>query len=91
MHFVLTYAYVPDVLERRAPFRADHLAHAREQQAAGKLLLAGAFDPPTDGAMFVFKGESAAEIEDFVARDPYVRNGVVTGHRIRPWNVVVGG
>jgi uncharacterized protein YciI len=91
MYFVLTYTYVPDVLERRAPFRAEHLAHAREHLAAGRLLLAGAFDPPTDGAMFVFKAQSAAEVEDFVARDPYVRNGVVTGHRIRPWSVVVGG
>jgi uncharacterized protein YciI len=91
MYFVLSYDYVADVLERRAPYRADHLALAREHQAAGKLLLAGAFDPPTDGALFVFKAESAAEVADFVARDPYVRNGVVTGHRIRPWNVVVGG
>lgn len=91
MYFILTYDYVPDVLARRAPFRADHLALAREQQEAGKLLLAGAFDPPTDGALFVFKAESAAEVEAFVARDPYVKNGIVTGHRVRPWNVVIGG
>jgi uncharacterized protein YciI len=91
MYFVLAYDYVPDVLERRAPFRADHLALAREHQAAGRLVLAGAFDPPTDGALFVFKADSAAEVEAFVARDPYVRNGVVTSHRIRPWSVVVGG
>lgn len=91
MYFVLSYDYVPDVLERRTPFRADHLALAREHHEAGKLLLAGAFDPPTDGALFVFRVESAAEVEAFVARDPYVANGVVTGHRIRPWNVVVGG
>jgi uncharacterized protein YciI len=91
MYFVLAYDYVPDVLARRAPFRADHLALARASHAAGKLLLAGAFDPPTDGALLVFEAESAAEVEAFVAADPYVRNGVVTGHRIRPWNVVVGG
>jgi uncharacterized protein YciI len=90
MFFVLSYDYVPDVLEKRAPYRADHLALAREHHAAGKLLLAGAFDPP-DGALFVFKVDSAADVAAFVARDPYVRNGVVTGHRIRPWNVVVGG
>jgi len=91
MYFVLWYQYVPDVLERRAPFRADHLALAREWQAAGKLVLAGAFDPPTDGALFVFRADSADEVEAFVAKDPYVKNGVVTGHRVRPWNVVVGG
>jgi uncharacterized protein len=90
MLFVLTYDYVPDVLEKRTPHRNDHLALLRELHAAGKVLYAGAFDPPTDGALFVFKAESAAEVEAFVKRDPYVKNGVVSGHRIRPWNVVVG-
>ncbi len=28
--------------------------------------------------------------EDFAARDPYIANGLVTAHRIRDWNVVVG-
>jgi uncharacterized protein YciI len=91
MYFVLWYQYVPDVVEKRAPHRADHLALAREWQAAGKIVLAGAFDPPTDGALFVFRADSADEVEAFVAKDPYVKNGVVTGHRVRPWNVVVGG
>lgn len=91
MHFLLFYTYVPDVLERRAPHRAAHLALANEYHAAGKLLLAGAFDPPSDGAVFVFKAGSAAEVEAYVSRDPYVKNGVVTAHRVRPWNVVIGG
>ncbi len=91
MYFVLRYQYAPDVVERRAPLRADHLALAREWQGAGKIVLAGAFDPPTDGALFVFRVDSADEVEAFVAKDPYVKNGVVTGHRVRPWNVVIGG
>ncbi|HEX9308775.1 MAG TPA: YciI-like protein [Anaeromyxobacter sp.] len=91
MYFTLSYEYVPDVLEKRTPFRAEHLANATALHAAGKLVFAGAYDPPTDGALFVFKVDSAAEVEAFVRNDPYVKNGVVTGHRIRPWNVVVGG
>lgn len=91
MYFVLRYDYAPDVLERRAPHRAAHLALANEWQAAGKILVAGAFDPPTDGALFVFRVDSAAEVEAFVKADPYVANGVVTGHRVQPWNVVIGG
>lgn len=91
MHFCLFYDYVPDVLTKRTPFRNDHLALLREFQAAGKLVSAGAFDPPSDGALIVFKGESAEVAQSFVARDPYVKNGVVTGHRIKPWTVVVGG
>ncbi len=91
MYFALFYDYVPDVLQKRAPHRDAHLALAREWLAAGKIVLAGAFDPPTGGALFVFKADSAAEVEAFVAKDPYVKNGVVTAHRVRPWNVVIGG
>jgi hypothetical protein len=29
-------------------------------------------------------------VEDFVRRDPYVTNGIVTRWRIRPWTVVIG-
>ncbi|MFT3914651.1 MAG: YciI family protein [Anaeromyxobacteraceae bacterium] len=90
MYFALRYDYVPDVLERRTPHRPAHLTLANEYLAAGKLLLAGAYDPPTDGALFIFKVDAIAEVEAFVKRDPYVANGVVTGHRIHPWNVVIG-
>jgi uncharacterized protein YciI len=90
VYFVLFYDYVPDVLEKRTPYRPDHLSLANEAQAAGKLVLAGAFDPPSDGALFIFKAASAAEVEDFVRRDPYVKNGVVTGWRVKPWTVVIG-
>jgi uncharacterized protein YciI len=91
VYFALCYDYVPDVLEKRAPHRAEHLALAQEAQAAGKLVLAGAFDPPRDGALLVFRCDGAAEVEDFVRRDPYVRSGVVTGWRVKPWSVVIGG
>ncbi len=91
MYFTLHYDYVPDVLEKRAPHRPEHLAYAREWLAAGKLFLAGAYDPPTDGALFIFKVDSAAEVEAYAAKVPYVRHGVVRGWRVRPWNVVIGG
>jgi len=91
MYFVLSYDYVPDVLEKRTPFRAEHLGNVKALHAAGKLLFAGAFDPPSDGALFAFRVDSAAEVEAFVRSDPYVKNGIVTAHRIRPWNPVVGG
>lgn len=91
MYFALFYDYPPDVLERRAALRAEHLALAKEAQAAGRMVMAGAFDPPTDGALLVFEAGSAAEVEDFVRRDPYVKNGLVTGWRIKPWTVVIGG
>jgi len=89
VHFALTYEVVPDYLERRAPLRAEHLALAERFRAEGKLLMAGAFDPP-DGALLLFRAGSRAEVEAFVSADPYVKHGLVTGWRIRAWTVVVG-
>jgi uncharacterized protein YciI len=90
MHFQLFYDYVEDAVARRAPFREEHLQLARAAHARGELLLAGAFADPVDGAALVFRADSQKTVEDFVARDPYVRSGVVTSWRIRPWTVVIG-
>jgi uncharacterized protein YciI len=89
-HYLLFYDYVPDVLARRAPLRDAHLRLARESEARGELVLGGAYAEPVDGAMLLFRCDSAAVVEAFVAADPYVRHGLVTGWRIRRWTTVVG-
>jgi hypothetical protein len=89
MHYLLFYDYVADVLTKRAPFRPAHLDLARGFNADGKLKLAGAYTDPADGAVLVFTSREAAE--EFASRDPYIANGLVTAHRIREWNVVIGG
>ena len=90
MYFLLFYDYVDNVVERRAPFREAHLGLVRECVDRGELVLAGAFADPVDGAALAFKVDDQAKVEDFVANDPYVAQGLVTGWRIRPWMVVVG-
>jgi uncharacterized protein len=91
MYFLLSYDYVANVVERRAPFREAHLKLAREAHARGELVMAGAFAEPVDGAAFVFRAEDRSVVEAFVAADPYVKDGIVTGWRIRPWTVAIGG
>jgi uncharacterized protein len=90
MHYLLFYDVVPDYVERRAPFRAEHLALAQAAFGRGELLLGGALADPVDGAVLVFKGDSPAAAEAFAAADPYVRHGLVSGWRIRLWNTVIG-
>jgi uncharacterized protein YciI len=89
-HFVLFYSYVPDIMEKRAPFRAGHLGLAREAVARGELVLGGAFTDVAAGGMIVFKGESDAVVKKFVDADPYVKAGLVTSWKIREWTTVVG-
>ena len=89
LHHCLFYDYVEDVLEKRAPFRDAHLAHAREWKDDGRIVMAGALGSPPHGALFVFRVEDPAQIEQFVEADPYVSGEIVTAHRVVPWNVVI--
>ena len=90
MHWILFYDVVDDYVERRQPFRADHLAKARAAHEAGDLVMAGALADPPDGAVLVFRGDSPDAAEEFARADPYVREGIVRQWRVRRWTVVVG-
>lgn len=90
MHFLLFYDYGENAVERRAPYRQEHLTLARQAVQRGELVLAGAYADPLDGAALVFEADDVSVVERFVAKDPYVASGLVTGWRIRAWAVVVG-
>lgn len=90
MHYLLIYDLSDEYMERRGPLRGEHLALAWAACDRGELLLGGALAEPADGAVLLFEGDSPAAAEAFVAADPYVRNGLVTRWRIRPWTTVVG-
>ncbi len=91
MYFVLFYKTVDDYVEKRAPYREEHLAYANAAHDRGELVIAGALDEPADGAVLVFKGETRSVAEDFAKNDPYVRAGLITEWNVRPWTVVIGG
>ena len=91
MFWALLYDLVDDYTERRAPLRTEHLQLAQAAHERGELVMAGALDQPPDHAILVFRTDDPALIEAFVQQDPYVREGLVTRWRIRPWNVVIGG
>lgn len=89
--YILRYNYIPDVLEKRGPFREGHIGLAKEMAAAGKCLSGGPSgevgeEVPT-GALFIFSELEAAK--EYVANDPYVSGGIVTSHSIEEWNVVI--
>lgn len=90
-HFVLFYDYPADFRERRAPYRAAHIEHAKASVARGELQAGGAFagdDPPL--GMLLFQAERAEIAEAFARADPYVLNGVVLSWRVREWVTAVG-
>jgi uncharacterized protein YciI len=90
--YVLSYDYIPDVLEKRGPHREGHLGLATLMIQEGTCVSGGPTLVPGEtvpkGAIFVFKTKDAAE--KFVSEDPYVSNGIVVSHTISEWNVLLG-
>jgi uncharacterized protein YciI len=87
--FMLTYAYVPDMTERRQPYRADHLKHLEAARDRGMLTLAAAFADPVDGALLLVEAESSAEVFGWLANDPYQQDGLIRSATVREINVAV--
>lgn len=89
-HFLLFYDVVPDYVARRGEFRDAHLRKAWAAHTKGELVLGGALANPPDGAVLLFRAESARVPEEFAQTDPYVVNGLVSNWRVREWSTVAG-
>jgi uncharacterized protein YciI len=86
--YVLFYESGDDVVSKAPAHFPAHRARIDEFHGRGELLMVGTFaDPQTQGSMAIFRSREAAE--DFVAGDPFVRNGVVRAWEIREWNEVL--
>jgi uncharacterized protein YciI len=90
-YYALLYYVDGDFVERRAPYREEHLKLAVDAHKRGELLLAGALAEPLDRALLVFQGHSPEAARSFAENDPYVRSGIVKRWEVRLWMVVVGG
>ena len=89
-HFLLFYEVGTDYVSKRAEFRKAHLEKAWAAHDRGELVLGGALNDPVDGAVLLFKGNSAQVAQDFANNDPYVVNGLVKAWRVREWSTVAG-
>ncbi|MCE2798166.1 MAG: YciI family protein [Planctomycetaceae bacterium] len=90
MHYLLIYEVVDQYVERRQPYRQEHLQLAQEFADRGELELGGALADPVDRAILLFKVEDPKRIDEFVSRDPYVRHGLVRSWQVRKWMTVIG-
>lgn len=84
----VAFGSVAEAQQRAPETLAEHVRRSAELHAQGHVLMAGAFlEPDADDGhlrtMAICPSREAAD--DFVAGDPFVRNGQVLAHRIRPW------
>lgn len=90
-HFILTYEYVADYVDRRVAYRPAHFAHATPYGERGELFLAGAcIDPGAPIGVLLFEVEDRETVEAFARADPYVKNGIVAAWRVREWTTAFG-
>lgn len=75
-HYVLKYEYTDDYMERRGPFRAEHLAQIQKAVDDGYLLLAGV-TPKGPGAVLTFFCDSEEKVHEFARQDSYSRAGLI--------------
>ncbi len=87
--FAVLVDAVPNFVERRQPYRQEHLERLRRLKEEGKLLMAGAWADTVDGALLVFKAEDAAEVKRLIEDDVYHRNGLWTAYRVREWGLAI--
>ncbi len=62
-YFVLSYELVNDYVNRRTPFREQHLQLAHEAHRRGELILGGALSDPADRALLVFRVPQRSIVE----------------------------
>ena len=82
--FVLWGTYCADALEKRAPYRDEHLARLQSLKEQGTLVTLG----PTEGSTHVFgifEADSIDVVRMLVEGDIYWKQGIWTALEVYPW------
>ena len=82
--FVLWGTYCADALEKRAPFREDHLSRLQSLKDDGTLITLG----PTEGSTHVFgifEADDILFVRTLIEEDIYWKQGIWTAFEVYPW------
>ncbi len=82
--FVLWGTYCENALEKRTPFREEHLSRLRTLKQEGVLITLG----PTKCSSFVFgifQANSLEMVDELVREDVYWKEGIWTKLEVYPW------
>jgi len=80
-------AYASDAAERRPAFRMEHLARMSRLMREGTLVAAGAYTDMS-GSLLLFRAADEAAVRELVDADTYLRNGIWSSYRVRPFGAV---
>jgi len=63
------------------PHHVPHIRHLQNFEKKGLIFIGGSKYPTTGADIFV-ECDEKSQLEDFVADDPFIKNGLVTDHTI---------
>ena len=77
-------SYCENALEKRTPYRQDHLAGLAEQKEKGILVTLG---PTKDNTQVfgIYEAQTEEEVKALVESDPYWKNQIWTDYQIKEW------
>lgn len=77
-------SYCENALEKRTPYRQDHLTGLARQQEQGILITLG---PTKDNTKVfgIYEAEDEATIKGLIENDPYWKNGIWTEYEVKEW------
>ena len=82
--FVLWGTYCGDALNKRTPYRDEHLSRLTELKESGRLITLG----PTEGSTHVFgifEASSLEEVRGLIEADIYWKEKIWTQVEVYPW------
>ncbi|MDY7020765.1 MAG: YciI family protein, partial [Cyanobacteriota bacterium] len=82
--YILFGTYCDNVLEKREPYRQEHLEGIKKQKEAGIVMTIG----PTQDLTKVFgiyEAENEQIVRDLIEADPYWKNGIWTAYDVKAW------
>ena len=82
--FIIWGSYCENVLEKRAPFRQEHLDGLKKQKEAGVLVTLGPTKDTTQ-VFGIYEAPDEITVRQLVENDPYWQNGIWTEYEVKEW------
>ena len=92
MQFVIMGFDGPNMFEKRMSVRPRHLANIARMQEKAQVLIGGGMldeEGKLKGSVLVLNVKDRAELDDYLANEPYYTEHVWQEVRIEPYNAVV--
>ncbi len=82
--YIMWGSYCDNVLEKRTPYREEHLAGLKKHKESGLIITVG---PTTDltKVFGIYDAPDEATVKHIIESDPYWKHGIWTEYEVKEW------